>query len=75
MWRPITATGWRRTGALVVLFRSRQKLVVCSWLDNVLLVHFADLKANLAGIRRIADFGYGDADLWEQIEQHCGFDS
>lgn len=46
-------------------------------LDNVLLVHFADLKANLAAeIRRIADFlGYGDADLpWEQIEQHCGFD-
>lgn len=55
---------------------------VASWwairhLPNVLLVHFADLKADLAGeIRRIARFLTIDVDpaRWPDILDHCGFD-
>jgi aryl sulfotransferase len=46
-------------------------------LPNVLLVHFADLKADMAGqIRRIADFleiGIA-AERWPTILEHCSFD-
>ncbi|MBP7242385.1 sulfotransferase domain-containing protein [Amaricoccus sp.] len=46
-------------------------------LPNVLLVHFADLKADMAGqIRRIA--GFLDVDVadeaWPAILEHCSFD-
>lgn len=46
-------------------------------LPNVLLVHFADLKADLPGeIRRIADFLEIpiDGTRWPAILEHCGFD-
>jgi aryl sulfotransferase len=46
-------------------------------LPNVLLVHFADLKADLPGeIRRIADFLdiSIDQSRWPKILEHCGFD-
>ena len=55
---------------------------VASWwsvrhLPNVLLVHFAQLKADLPGeIRRIADFLSIDVDeaRWPEIVEHCSFD-
>jgi len=46
-------------------------------LPNVLLVHFADLKADMPGqIRRIADFlGVAvDEGRWPAILEHCSFD-
>ena len=46
-------------------------------LPNVLLVHFADLKADLeAEMRRIADFLVCDLpeDRWPAIVEHCSFD-
>ncbi|MEM8636509.1 MAG: sulfotransferase domain-containing protein, partial [Pseudomonadota bacterium] len=46
-------------------------------LDNVLLVHFADLKTDLeAGILRVADFLDIEvkSDLLPTIVTHCGFD-
>jgi aryl sulfotransferase len=46
-------------------------------LPNVLLVHFADLKADMEGeIRRIADFLAIDvpADRWPAILEHSGFE-
>lgn len=46
-------------------------------LPNVLLVHFADLKADMAGqIRRIAGFldVEVDAAAWPAILEHCSFD-
>jgi len=46
-------------------------------LPNMLLLHFADLKADMPGqIRRIADFlGVPiDEDRWPAILEHCGFD-
>ncbi len=46
-------------------------------LPNVLLVHFADLKADMEGeIRRIADFldVQVSPDGWERVLQHCSFD-
>jgi len=46
-------------------------------LPNVLLLHYADLKADPAGeIRRVADFlGIAvDADRWPAILEHCSFD-
>ena len=46
-------------------------------LPNVLLVHFADLKADLeAEMRRIADFLVCDIpeDRWPAIVEHCSFD-
>ncbi|MEQ8665488.1 MAG: sulfotransferase domain-containing protein [Rhodospirillales bacterium] len=46
-------------------------------LPNVLMVHFADLKADMAGeIRRIADFLDIEIDEanWETILEHCSFD-
>lgn len=46
-------------------------------LPNVHLVHFADLKRDMAGeIRRIADFLEitPDPDRWPQILEHCSFD-
>ena len=55
---------------------------VASWwalrdLPNVLLVHFAELKADLPGeIRRIASFldiAVEEAD-WEAVVRHCSFD-
>jgi aryl sulfotransferase len=45
-------------------------------LPNVLLVHFANLKADMAGeIRRIADFLVIQIDeaAWPNIVEHCGF--
>ncbi len=55
---------------------------VASWwairhLPNVLLVHFADLKADMEGqIRRIADFLSIEVpeDRWPAILEHCSFD-
>jgi aryl sulfotransferase len=55
---------------------------ISSWwnvrhLPNVLLLHFADLKADMPGqIRRIADFlGIAvDEDSWLAILEHCSFD-
>jgi aryl sulfotransferase len=46
-------------------------------LPNVMLVHFADLKADLPGqLREIAAFLGCDipADRWPAIERHCSFD-
>jgi aryl sulfotransferase len=46
-------------------------------LPNVLLVHFADLKADMASeIRRVADFlGIPiDESIWPAILEHCGFE-
>ena len=46
-------------------------------LPNVLLIHFADLKADMPGqIRRIADFleVEVDEDRWPAILEHCSFD-
>ena len=46
-------------------------------LPNVLMVHFADLKADMPGqIRRIAEFLEidVDADRWPAILEHCSFD-
>jgi len=46
-------------------------------LPNVLLVHFADLKADMEGeIRRIADFLRIEVadDCWPAIAEHCSFD-
>jgi aryl sulfotransferase len=46
-------------------------------LPNVLLVHFNDLKADLAGeIRRVAHFLEIDLDAaaWAQVHRHCSFD-
>lgn len=46
-------------------------------LPNVLLLHFADLKADMEGsIRRIADFLEIEvpADRWSAILEHCSFD-
>ncbi|HKD48923.1 MAG TPA: sulfotransferase domain-containing protein [Rhizomicrobium sp.] len=46
-------------------------------LPNVMLVHFADLKRDMAGqIRRIAGFLDIDVDeeAWPQILEHCSFD-
>jgi aryl sulfotransferase len=46
-------------------------------LPNVLMVHFADLKADMPGeIRRIADFLEIpiDQSRWEDILLHCSFD-
>ena len=46
-------------------------------LPNVLLLHFADLKADMPGqIRRIADFADIPIDetRWDAIVEHCGFD-
>ncbi len=46
-------------------------------LPNVLLIHFAELKADLPGkIRRIAGFLDIpiDARRWDAIVEHCGFD-
>ena len=46
-------------------------------LPNVLLVHFADLKRDMAGeIRRIADFLGIEvpAERWPAILEHCSFD-
>ena len=43
----------------------------------MLLVHYADLKADMAGqIRRIADFLDIEVaeDRWPAIVEHCGFD-
>jgi aryl sulfotransferase len=55
---------------------------ILSWwnirdLPNVMLLHFADLKADMpAEIRRMAEFlGIGiDESKWELILQHCSFD-
>ena len=44
-------------------------------LDNVLLVHYADLKRDMAGeIRRIAAFLDIDPTNWPAILDHCSFD-
>jgi aryl sulfotransferase len=46
-------------------------------LPNVMLLHFADLKADMEGnIRRIAEFLEIDVpdDRWPAIFEHCGFD-
>lgn len=44
-------------------------------LDNVLLVHYADLKRDMAGeMRRIAAFLDLDPQNWPAILEHCSFD-
>lgn len=44
-------------------------------LDNVLLVHYADLKRDMAGeMERIADFLDLDPQNWPAILEHCSFD-
>ena len=44
-------------------------------LPNVLMVHFADLKADISGeIRRIAEFLDIERSDWKVIEEHCCFD-
>lgn len=46
-------------------------------LPNVLMLHFAELKRNLAGqIRRIAEFLAIDIneELWPKVLEHCSFD-
>lgn len=44
-------------------------------LPNVLLVHFADLKADMPGeIRRIAGFLGIEPTDWDAVVAHCGFD-
>jgi aryl sulfotransferase len=46
-------------------------------LPNVMLVHFADLKADMPGeIRRVAEFLEIPIDeaVWPAIVEHCGFD-
>jgi aryl sulfotransferase len=44
-------------------------------LPNVMLVHFADLKADMPGeIRRIAAFLDIEPTDWDAVMEHCSFD-